>query len=89
MTAIDITLEQLRSCIGHEVVLEGERYRIVEILDDVAPTLVLFSDTIDPVIQANQHGEASRRVPVTRSVPVYSVQDRQLHPLFLKLNLTL
>ena len=86
---MDITLEQLRACIGREVMLEGERYRIVEILDNARPSLVLCSETIDPVIQANQHGEATRRVPLTRSVPVFSAEENQLHPLFLKLNLGL
>ncbi len=89
MTAMGITLEQLRACIGREVVLEGERYRIIEVLADAGPTLVLCSETIDPVIQANQHGEATRRVPLTRSIPVFSADDSQVHPLFLKLNIAL
>lgn len=89
MTAMDITLEQLRACIGREVVLEGERYRVVEVLDDAGPTLVLRSETTGPVIQANQHGEATRRVPLTRSVPVFSGDEKSVHPQFLKLNLAL
>lgn len=89
MTSTAITLERLRACIGREVVLAGERYRIVEVLNDASLALVLSSESTTPVIQANQHGEATRRVPRTRTLPVFSVEDGQPHPEFLKLNLVL
>ncbi len=89
MTATDITLEQLRACIGREVMFEGERYRITDILSDADPVLVLSNDHTDPVIQANQHGEATRRVPPIRTLPVYSAEDGQVHPALLKLILDL
>ena len=89
MNTADITLERLRACIGREVIFAGERYRIVEVLNDNGPALVLGSETTAPVIQANQHGEATRRVPRTRTIPVFSADSDQLHPDFLKLNLAL
>jgi hypothetical protein len=88
MTATDITLEQLRACIGREVTFEGVRYRITEILSDADPVLVLSNDNTDTVIQANQHGEATRRVPPIRTVPVFSAEDGQVHPALLKLILS-
>jgi hypothetical protein len=89
MTTAVITLERLRACIGHEVVLDGERYRIVEVLNDTGPELVLRSESSSPVIQGNQHGEANRRVPRTRTLPVFSADSDHPHPDFLKLNLDL
>jgi len=89
MTATDITLEQLRACIGREVMLGGKRYRITDILGDADPVLVLSNDHTDPVIQANQHGEATRRVPPTRMMPVFSAEDGQVHSALLKLILDL
>ena len=89
MTATDITLEQLRACIGREVMFEGECYRIMDILNDANPVLVLSNDHSDPVIQANQHGEATRRVPPIRTVPVFGAEDGQVHPALLKLILAL
>ncbi|MBI5040067.1 MAG: hypothetical protein HZB57_02345 [Gammaproteobacteria bacterium] len=89
MTSAAITLERLRACIGREVVLAGERYRIVEVLNDTSPALVLCSESTAPTIQANQHGEATRRVPRTRTLPVFSADSGLPHPEFLKLNLAL
>ena len=89
MSSTAITLERLRACIGREVVLDGERYLIVDVLNDTGPELVLSSETSSPVIQGNQHGEANRRVPRTRTLPVFSADSGHHHPDFLKLNLAL
>lgn len=88
MITMPITLERLRACIGREVICDGERCTIVEVLED-GPMLVLSCLSGITVVQANQHGEATRRVPRTRTLPVYSADDGLLHPAFLKLNLDL
>jgi len=40
-----------------------------------------------PTIQANQHGEANRRTPVTYTVPVLNHDKTELHAQFLALDL--
>lgn len=86
MPAIDINLERLRNCIGHELVFEGQRCRIIELLED-GPALVLACDTQTTEIQANQYGDATRRVDQTRTVPVLNAEGDAYHADFLKLNL--
>lgn len=88
MTPAAITLERLRACIGREVICAGEPCIIIEVIED-GPTLVLSCQNGTTVVQANQHGEATRRVPRTRTVPVFSVDTGLPHPDFLKLNLAL
>lgn len=86
MPAIDINLERLRDCIGHELVFEGQRCRIIELLED-GPALVLACDTRAPEIQANQYGDATRRVDRTRTVSVLNADGNDYHADFVKLNL--
>lgn len=86
MTALTVTVQRLRACIGREVVCGGERCVIVEVLED-GPMLVLSCLSGATVVQPNQHGEATRRVPQTRTVPVINPGDGALHAEFLKLNL--
>lgn len=86
MDTMTITLEQLHACIGRQVICDGEPCLIIEVIDD-GPMLVLNCLDGITVVQANQHGEATRRVPRTRTLPVYSTDGAQLHPAFLKLNL--
>ncbi len=85
MAPTDINLEQLRTCIGQELEFEGQHCRIIELLED-GPALILVCDSSMAVIQANQYGDATRRVGRTRTVPVYSA-DGSYHADFLKLNL--
>lgn len=86
LSSAAITLERLRACIGREVICAGEPCVILEVLDD-GPMLVLSCLSGTTVVQANQHGEATRRVARTRMLPVFNAEDGQLHPEFLKLNL--
>lgn len=88
MATMTVSLERLRALIGSEVICDGEPCVIVEVLDD-GPMLVLSCLSGTTVVQANQHGEATRRVPRTRTLPVYSAENGGLHPAFLKLNLAL
>jgi hypothetical protein len=85
MLPTDISLELLRTCIGRELEFDGQHCRIIELLED-GPALVLACDTSKAVIQANQYGDATRRVDQTRTVPVFSA-DGSYHADYLKLNL--
>ena len=59
----------LRGLIGRRARYQGELYEILEILDDEPPSLVL-QNCNHTTIQADQHGEAHRRVPEIVTVPL-------------------
>ena len=88
MQPADFSLEHLRTYIGRELDFDGHHCRIVELLED-GPSLVLSCETAAAVIQPNQHGDATRRVARTRTVPILTADGTQLHADFLKLNLAL
>jgi len=67
MSEIIITLEQLRSLIGLRMIHQGQRCQVIEVLED-GPSLVLQGLDESPTIQPNQHGEATRRSPVTYTI---------------------
>ncbi len=70
MNTLDISLEQLRGMIGLRVIHLGSHCQVVEVLED-GPALVLLDlEESHSTIQADQHGEAHRRVPVTYTIPV-------------------
>lgn len=80
------TLECLRACIGRELEFEGHQCRVIEVLED-GPALVLSCETAATVIQPNQHGDATRRVPRTRTVPMLNAEGTALNPDFVALKL--
>jgi hypothetical protein len=86
MGEIIITLEQLRNMIGLHMLHQGVRCQVIEVLED-GPSLVLQSVEESPTIQPNQYGEATRRVPVTYTIPVLNKDHTELHPDFLALDL--
>ena len=86
MSEIVITLEQLRGMIGLHLLHQGILCRVIEVLED-GPSLVLQSIEEEPSIQPNQHGEATRRTPVSYTVPVLDSTRTELHPQFLALDL--
>jgi len=59
----------LRKLIGRRARHQGRLYEIVEVLMEDVPTLVLKSSDTN-TIQADQHGEAHRRVPETTEVTI-------------------
>lgn len=59
---------QLRKLIGARARYQGRIYEILEIIED-EPALVL-QDESHSTIQADQHGDAHRRVPSTVTVPL-------------------
>jgi len=86
MNEIIITLEQLRGMIGLRVRHQGFSCQIIEVLED-GPSLVLQDCEPSATIQANQFGDANRRVPRTQTVPVLTSDKTELHALFLALDL--
>lgn len=59
----------LRSLIGRRARYQGQLYEILEVLQDEPPALVL-QNCSHTTIQADQHGEAHRRVPETVTIPL-------------------
>jgi hypothetical protein len=86
MDEIIITLDQLRGMIGLKVRHHGMRCQIIEVLED-GPSLVLQNCEAISTIQANQFGDANRRVPQTQTIPVLTPDHTELHALFLALDL--
>ncbi len=84
-TEITFTIDQLRSLIGTRVEHEGMVCEIIEILED-DPALILQECEIHTIIQADQHGEAHRRVPTTRTVPILNPDRTEYNPAFLNLD---
>ncbi len=86
MTDIRINIERLRSCIGRQVRHQGAFCEIIEVLED-GPHLVLRYVSETRVIQPNQYGDATRRVPQTYTLRVLSIEGDSLHPEFAGLDL--
>ncbi len=81
---IKISTEQIRDMIGLQVKYHNVYCRVVEILDD-GPTIILEDLEAHISIQADQHGEAHRRVPQTYTVSVLSPDKLEFSPAFLSL----
>jgi len=62
-------INTLRQHIGCYARHQGTVYEIIEVLED-APALVLQDCEEHTTIQADQHGEAHRRVPQTRTINI-------------------
>jgi hypothetical protein len=65
----DKIIDALRHYLGRSVTYQGSVYEIIEVLDEPL-ALVLQDAEQHTTIQADQHGEAHRRVPQTRTVPI-------------------
>ena len=79
-TAIDF--EKLRGMIGLRVRYRGVCCEIVEILQEDL-SVVLADLEAHLGIQADQHGEAHRRVPKTYTIPICSNGSTELSAEFL------
>ena len=82
----NIDLNKLRNLIGKKVDHHGVTCEIIEILED-GPMLILRDCELHPIIQADQHGEAHRRVPTTRTIPIYCHDKQDFTHHFLELGL--
>jgi len=71
---------RLNGLIGQQLLYQGIPCRVIEILDD-GPALVLQDGEEHKVIQADQHGEARRRVPQVFTVAVLNSRRDGLNPL--------
>jgi len=83
-----IKMNNLRNLIGQEVNHEGRACKIIEILEDDFPAVILQHHERQTSIQADQHGEAHRKVPSTITLPVIDRESGSFHPAFSNLNLS-
>ncbi|KPK41050.1 MAG: hypothetical protein AMJ69_00055 [Gammaproteobacteria bacterium SG8_47] len=81
-----IIIEELRTLIGCRVRHGGILCEVVEILEH-GPFVVLLNLEHGTIIQTNQHGDASRRVPLTYTIPVMHHTEGDVHPTFAALEL--
>lgn len=72
--------DRLTALVGCEVIYDGEPYRIIEWLT-AEFKLVLQHAGPQRVIQANQFGDATRRVPETVSITPFSSDGTSLDPV--------
>ncbi len=86
MSKIELHTEQLRVLIGQQITIDGTAYQVIEILED-GPALILQNCSSQTTIQADQHGEAHRRVPSTITLPVLERDSGEFHPSFTALKL--
>lgn len=79
-------IDNLRDLIGRYAELHDTRCEIIEVLED-GPALVLQDCEHHTSIQADQHGEAHRRVPKTRTIiiPTTSTGHYDLDEVGIKL----
>jgi len=69
MRSSQTNVNHLRDLIGMHARYLGELFEIIEILED-GPALVLQNCDEQTTIQADQLGEAHRRVPQTMTLPI-------------------
>ena len=69
MAGTDSKIDYLRNLIGVRARYHGALFEIIEVLED-GPSLVLQDCEKHTTIQADQHGEARRRVPLTMTLPI-------------------
>lgn len=81
-------LTALRNLLGTEVMHQGVRCRLFEVLDD-GPWLILEDCEENTSLQENQFGGLWRRVPQHYTIPVLSSDGCDFHPLFAALKLPL
>lgn len=82
----DLSLADLREMIGTRVRFESRSWEIIEVLED-GPAIILQDCNQHTVIQADQHGEAHRHVPSTRTIPLFAADGRSLSAAFLSMDL--
>lgn len=83
-----IEMNNLCNLIGQEVNHEGRACKIIEILEDEIPAVILQHHEHQTSIQADQHGEAHRKVPSTITLPIIDRESGCFNPAFSNLNLS-
>lgn len=66
--------QSLRKLIGRQARYHGVKYEVIEVLEE-EPALVLEDCEDHKTIQADQHGEAHRRVPQTITLRIPFLPD--------------
>jgi hypothetical protein len=72
-------LQRLRDLVGKQVRYSGNACSIIEVLE-AEQALVVRCESSERVIQANQFGEATRRVQEVHTLPLFDDSHR-LNPL--------
>ncbi|MDH5730198.1 MAG: hypothetical protein OEZ58_14475 [Gammaproteobacteria bacterium] len=85
MSLSHITIEQARSMIGVEVRFQETHCTVIEVLED-GPSVVLLDRSRGNDIQADQHGEAHRRVPKTYVIKILNPSKDEFSLSFLALD---
>lgn len=85
METIIISLSQLRGMIGQQVIHQGHRCLVVEVLEQSTELVLQIEE--QHTIQPDQYGEARRLVPDTVTIPVLTTDRTELHATFLALEL--
>jgi len=83
-TMIQLNTEQMRDMIGLRVKYHEVYCQVIEIIED-GPSLILEDLEMHISIQADQHGEAHRKVPKTYTVTILSQDMSEFSPAFLAL----
>lgn len=83
---IESLLQKLRGLIGTRLLHQGQSCRIIEVVEP-GPMLILQCENSNGMIQPNQYGDATRRVPKTICVPVLNEDGSEFHPEFHLLDL--
>ncbi|RLK50385.1 hypothetical protein DFR31_0281 [Alkalispirillum mobile] len=76
-------LETLRSWVGRDVLYQGRRLRVVELLEDIPDARLVLEECewIGRQVQADQFGEAHRRAPRIWTLPVHDRDGVSPNPL--------
>ena len=75
----------LQTWLGREVAWRGQRYRVVEVLDD-GPALVLESASAAHHIQPDAHGRPHREARDTLLIPLWDPERQERHADFTELD---
>lgn len=81
---MDAIRTSLHDLVGRRLVYDGVACQVIDVVHD-GPFVVLSCDATVGVIQANQFGEARRRVPQTYMIPLWSQVRDDLHPVLREL----
>ncbi|MDH5299993.1 MAG: hypothetical protein OEW58_01360 [Gammaproteobacteria bacterium] len=81
---LDVSFDNLRDMIGMQVRYRGVCCQIVEVIEEDF-SLVLADLESHLGIQADQHGEAHRKVPKTYTVHIYNPDKKEFSSSFLTL----
>lgn len=76
-------LETLRAWVGQEVVYQGRRLRVVELLEDIPDARLVLEECelIGRQVQTDQFGAPHRRTPRTWTLPLHDRDGVSPNPL--------